>query len=195
MSDIKWAADKVERRQLSEIIPYDRNSKLHPDTQIDQLANSIREWGWTIPILIDEKDTVLAGHGRLYAAQQLGLSDVPCMVAEGWSEEKKRAYVIADNKLAEKGGWDNALLYSELKQIKSSSFDLSLMGMDDEFDLMDFSPNLEPMTSYDEITEGDINKASDGINSSFAERGMDNSQKGHEVMCPHCAKSFRFEGM
>jgi len=195
MSDTKWAADKVERRGISELIPYDRNAKLHPDSQIDQLANSIREWGWTIPILIDENDTVLAGHGRLYAAQQLGLTDVPCMVAEGWSEDKKKAYIIADNKLAEKGGWDNALLYSELKQINDSSFDLSLMGMEDEFDLMDFSPNLEPTTSYDEVTESDISKAGNDIDSSFSERGLDSSKKGHEVICPHCANSFRFEGM
>ena len=195
MSDTNWAADKVERRDISGLIPYDRNAKLHPDSQIDQLANSIREWGWTIPILIDENDTVLAGHGRLYAAQQLGLTDVPCMVAEGWSEDKKKAYIIADNKLAEKGGWDNALLYSELKQINDSSFDLSLMGMEDEFDLMDFSPNLEPTTSYTEVTESDISKAGNNIDSSFSERGLDSSKRGQEVICPHCAKSFWFEGM
>ena len=195
MSDTKWAADKVERRDISGLIPYDRNAKLHPDSQIDQLANSIREWGWTIPILIDENDIVLAGHGRLYAAQQLGLTDVPCMVAEGWSEDKKKAYIIADNKLAEKGGWDNALLYSELKQINDSSFDLSLMGMEDEFDLMDFSPNLEPTTSYTEVTESDISKAGNNIDSSFSERGLDSSKRGQEVICPHCAKSFWFEGM
>lgn len=194
MSDIKWAADKVERRQLSELIPYDRNSKLHPDTQIEQLANSIREWGWTIPILIDEKDTVLAGHGRLYAAQQLGLSDVPCMVAEGWSEEKKKAYVIADNKLAEKGGWDNALLYSELKQINDSSFDLALMGMEDDFKLMDFAPSLEPITNFGEVTNNDMDNASNNIEETFANRGMDNSQNGQEVICPNCSHVFRFEG-
>ena len=194
MSDIKWAADKVQRRQLSELIPYDRNSKLHPDSQIDQLANSIREWGWTIPILIDESDTVLAGHGRLYAAQKLGLTDVPCMVAEGWSEEKKKAYVIADNKLAEKGGWDNALLYSELKQINDSSFDLALMGMEDDFKLMDFSPSLQPMTNFGEVTNSDMDNANNNIEESFSERGKDISQNGQEVICPNCSHMFRFEG-
>jgi len=194
MSDIKWAADKVERRQLSELIPYDRNSKIHPDSQIDQLANSIREWGWTIPILIDEKDTVLAGHGRLYAAQKLGLSDVPCMVAEGWSEEKKKAYVIADNKLAEKGGWDNALLYAELKSINDSSFDLALMGMEDDFKLMDFSPNLEPSFNYKEVDESAINKANEGMGNQIDSIQTDKSNDGIEVMCPYCAETFKFSG-
>ena len=194
MLDIKWAADKVERRQLSELIPYDRNSKLHPDSQIDQLANSIREWGWTIPILIDEKDTVLAGHGRLYAAQKLGLSDVPCMVAEGWSDEKKKAYVIADNKLAEKGGWDNALLYAELKEINNSSFDLALMGMEDDFKLMDFSPNLEPTYNHHEIGASDFTAAEENIQKQIDGATGKKDEQGIEVICPHCAEQFTISG-
>ncbi len=195
MSENKWAADKVERRPLLDLIPYDRNPKIHPDSQVEELANSIREWGWTIPILVDEGGQVIAGHGRLYAAQKLGLSDVPCMVAEGWSEEKKKAYVIADNKLSEKGSWDNSLLYSELKAINDSSFDLSLMGMEEEFRLMDFTPNFEPSFSHNQVTESSIDKASDGIQNHITALQNDKSEGGIEVMCPYCAESFKFSGV
>lgn len=195
MSENKWAADKVERRPLLDLIPYDRNPKIHPDSQVEQLANSIREWGWTIPILIDEGGQVIAGHGRLYAAQKLGLSDVPCMIAEGWSEEKKKAYVIADNKLAEKGAWDNAVLYSELKEINDSKFDLSLMGMEEEFRLMDFSPNLEPSYGGIEVTDNTLDKATQDMQKQIDGIQNDKSSDGIEVMCPYCAESFKFTGV
>ena len=109
MADDKfqWPADKVERRPISELIPYARNSRTHSDAQVAQIAASIREWGWTMPILVDEDGNVIAGHGRIMAAQKLGIADVPCMTATGWSEAKRRAYVIADNKLALNAGWDD----------------------------------------------------------------------------------------
>ena len=103
---IEWPADKVDRRPISDLIPYARNSRTHSDAQVAQIAASIREWGWTMPILIDETGNIIAGHGRVMAAQKLGIKDVPCMTAEGWSEAKRRAYVIADNKLALNSDWD-----------------------------------------------------------------------------------------
>lgn len=193
MADTKWAADKVERRSVAELIPYDRNPKIHPDSQIEQLANSIREWGWTMPILVDEEGQIIAGHGRLYAAQQLGLEDVPCMVAEGWSEEKKKAYVIADNKLAEKGSWDNALLYAELKDI-NDSFDLSVMGMDEDFKLMDYTPNLEPNFEYRAVDENALDKAGQNMSGAIDSIQADKASGGVEVMCPYCAETFKFSG-
>ncbi len=195
MSNQAWAADKVERKQLIDLIPYDRNPKIHPDSQVEQLANSIREWGWTIPILIDESGQVIAGHGRLYAAQKLGLSEVPCMIAEGWSEEKKKAYVIADNKLAEKGSWDNALLYSELKKINESEFDLSLTGMDEEFNFMDYSPNLEPSYDYRDVNHEALENAEKNIAGAIDSIQADKSNEGIEVMCPYCAETFKFSGV
>ncbi len=195
MSENKWAADEVKRRSLVELIPYDRNPKIHPDSQIEQLANSIREWGWTMPILIDEGGQVIAGHGRLYAAQKLGLSDVPCMVAEGWSDEKKKAYVIADNKLAEKGSWDNAVLYSELKAINDSQFDLSLLGAEEEFASMDFSPNLKPSFSNHQIDEENIQSANENMSNHIDFLQQDKSIHGIEVTCPYCAESFKFTGV
>lgn len=84
-----WPADKVERRKVSELIPYARNSRTHSEAQVAQIAASIREWGWTMPILIDKTGNIIAGHGRVMAAQKLCLNDVPCMTAKGWSEAKQ----------------------------------------------------------------------------------------------------------
>ena len=128
MSEITWPADRVERRKVSSLTPYARNSRTHSDEQIAQIAASIREWGWTIPVLVDADGGIIAGHGRILAAQRLGIEDVPCMVAAGWSEEKKRAYVIADNKLALNAGWDDETLRLELSELDGLGFDLSLTG-------------------------------------------------------------------
>ena len=159
------------------------------------MANSIREWGWTQPILIDEDDTIIAGHGRLYAAQRVGLDKVPCVQASGWSDAKKKAYVIADNKLAEKGSWDNALLYSELKAIVDDNFDLSIVSMDEDFGFMDFQPNLEPNYEHREVTENALNKASEGMTNSINAIAADKASDGVEVMCPYCAETFKFSGV
>ena len=123
----KWPADKVERRKVSELIPYARNARTHSDAQVRQIAASIEEWGWTNPILIDEKSTIIAGHGRVMAADKLGLKDVPVMVASGWSEAQKKAYVLADNQLALNAGWDTEMLSLELKDLQGE-FDLDLIG-------------------------------------------------------------------
>jgi len=131
MSDsIEWPADKVERRKVSDLLPYARNSRTHSDAQVAQIAASIREWGWTMPILVDEAGNVIAGHGRIMAAQKLGIEDVPCMTASGWSEAKRRAYVIADNKLALNAGWDNEMLAVEFSDLKEMGFDLELTGFE-----------------------------------------------------------------
>ena len=100
-------------------MPYARNARTHSDAQVAQIAGSIREWGWTTPILVDENGTLIAGHGRVLAARQLGLTEIPVMVARGWSEAQKRAYVIADNKLALNAGWDVELLKVELTDLKA----------------------------------------------------------------------------
>jgi site-specific DNA-methyltransferase (adenine-specific) len=126
-----WPADKVERRKIGDLIPYARNSRTHSDAQVAQIAASIREWGWTMPVLIDETGNIIAGHGRVMAAQKLGLDDVPCMTATGWSEAKRRAYVIADNKLALNAGWDDEMLRVEFGELRDLDFDLTLTGFDD----------------------------------------------------------------
>ena len=90
-----WPADKVTKRKVSSLVPSAQNARTHTEAQIAQIGGSITEWGWTIPVLVDEVDTILAGHGRVLAAQLLGLDNIPVMVAKGWSEEQKRAYVLA----------------------------------------------------------------------------------------------------
>jgi DNA modification methylase len=127
----KWPADAVERRPIGSLIPYARNSRTHSDAQIAQIAASIREWGWTVPVLVDEGGTIIAGHARVRAAQSLQLDQVPVMVAAGWNEAKKRAYIIADNKLAENAGWDDAMLAAEFAALNGDGFDLDLLGFSD----------------------------------------------------------------
>lgn len=195
MSTKEWAADQIVKIKVDDLIPYDRNPKVHPDSQIEQLANSIREWGWTQPILIDEADVVIAGHGRLYAAQKVGLKEVPCVRAIGWSEAKKKAYVIADNKLAEKGTWDNGLLYAELKSINDEDFDLASFGLDEFFENMDFAPNLEPTYSHRAVDDEAVGKAGDNMINAIEAIQSDKSSVGTEVMCPYCAETFKFTGV
>ena len=127
-TEARWPADAVERRPVSALLPYIRNARTHSDEQVAQIAASIREWGWTFPLLIDETGMIIAGHGRVLAAQRLGIAEVPVMVAAGWSEAQKRAYVIADNKLALNAGWDSELLPIELGDLKGMGFDLTLTG-------------------------------------------------------------------
>jgi DNA modification methylase len=127
-----WPADQVERRPVSDLIPYARNARTHSDAQVAQIAASIREWGWTTPVLVDEAGGLIAGHGRVLAARKLGVTEVPVMVARGWSEAQKRAYVLADNKLAENAGWDEELLRVELSDLRGKGADLSLIGFSDD---------------------------------------------------------------
>ena len=125
---MNWPADKITRRPIADLIPYARNARTHSQEQVAQIAASIREFGFTNPVLLDESNGIIAGHGRVLAAQKLGLADLPCMVAEGWSEAQKRAYVLADNKLALNAGWDNDLLKIELDGLKELGFDLEITG-------------------------------------------------------------------
>jgi hypothetical protein len=121
-------ADQVERWDITKLVPYARNSRTHSDEQISQLAASIKEWGWTTPVLVDEDGSIIAGHGRTLAAQRLKMTEVPVMVAKGWSDAKKRAYVIADNKLAMNAGWDEQMLALELTELQGLGFGMDLIG-------------------------------------------------------------------
>jgi 3'-phosphoadenosine 5'-phosphosulfate sulfotransferase (PAPS reductase)/FAD synthetase len=118
--------------QLSELKPYERNSRTHTDAQINQVIASIREFGWTNPILIDEAKMILAGHARTEGAKRMGMTEVPCLPLVGLTEAQKRAYIIADNKLAENAGWNEEMLASELAALKELDFNLELTGF--EFD-------------------------------------------------------------
>jgi ParB-like chromosome segregation protein Spo0J len=125
-------AKHLEHWPLDRLIPYARNARMHSDSQIAQIAASIREFGFTNPILVDTGDGIIAGHGRLLAARQLRLEQVPVIVLDHLTETQKRAYIIADNKLAENAGWDDELLQLEMAALQQEGFDLDLVGFDDE---------------------------------------------------------------
>ena len=147
--------DQIERRPIGSLIPYARNSRTHSDAQIQQLAASMREWGWTNPVLVDEAGGIIAGHGRVLAAQRLQISEVPVIVASGWTDAQKRAYVIADNKLALNAGWDADVLADELASLRDGGFDLDLVGFDaDELDgLLGDDDESDGLTDPDETPE------------------------------------------
>jgi len=129
MEDMK--THKYTTRLVSSLIPYARNARTHSDAQVAQLAASIREFGFTSPIVIDEEGGILAGHGRVLALRKLGVEEVPCIEAAGLSEAQRRAYVLADNKLALNAGWDEEMLRVELGDLQGLGFDLELTGFDE----------------------------------------------------------------
>jgi hypothetical protein len=129
---VQWPADDVQRVPVSRLVPYAKNARTHSAAQIAQIAASIREWGWTTPVLVDEQGVLIAGHGRVLAAKQLGITDIPCMVARGWSDGQKKAYVLADNQLPLNAGWDADLLKMEIREIEALNFDIGKIGFDTE---------------------------------------------------------------
>lgn len=122
---------QVTYRDVNGLIPYVNNSRTHSDEQVKQVAASIREFGFTNPVLIDENSTVIAGHGRIMAANLLGLAQVPTITLEGLTPAQKKAYIIADNQLALNAGWDLDILRVEIEQLQELDFDLQLTGFDD----------------------------------------------------------------
>jgi len=123
---------KIEMMRTADLIPYARNSRTHSEMQVAQIAGSIREVGWTNPVLIDAENGIIAGHGRVMAAQLLGADKVPCIRIEHLTETQKRAYIIADNKLALNSGWDEEMLGLELADLREMDFDLGLLGFSEE---------------------------------------------------------------
>ena len=135
------------------LVPYARNSRTHSPQQVDKIAASIREFGFLNPIIIDGENGIVAGHGRVLAAQKLGLKDLPCIEAVHLTEAQKRAYVIADNRLALDAGWDNELLKVELQDLDAQGFDLTLTGFNlDEIGALLVDPT-EGLTDEDAVPE------------------------------------------
>lgn len=164
---------KIETIPTGELIPYARNSRTHSESQTDQIAASMREFGFTNPVLIDAENGIIAGHGRVMAAGKLGLAEVPCIRLGHLSETQKRAYIIADNKLALNAGWDEELLGLELADLRELDFDLDLTGFDN-FAIEQF---LNPPERNDEAPE-----------SSGGEIDVDGMQM--ECACPKCGFEF-----
>tara|TARA_R110000823_G_scaffold216320_2_gene345911 strand:+ start:147 stop:1394 length:1248 start_codon:yes stop_codon:yes gene_type:complete len=144
---------KIETLQTATLIPYARNTRTHSEAQVAQIAGSIREFGFTNPILIDAENGIIAGHGRVMAAQKLGLAKVPCIRLGHLTDTQRRAYIIADNKLALNAGWDEEMLGLELGELGDLDFDLSLIGFD-EAELGDlFCETTEGETDPDDVPD------------------------------------------
>jgi ParB-like chromosome segregation protein Spo0J len=159
---------KIEYRSLDSLVPYARNPRTHSEEQIEQIASSIREFGFTNPILIDSKQGIIAGHGRLAAAKKLDLKIVPCIDLSHLTEEQKRAYIIADNKLALNGGWNEEFLRVELTELKELGANLQVTGFD-QMELADIMLGRDvEFKEYDESAADDVQM----------------------VTCPKCGNSF-----
>ena len=151
--------ESIEWKQTGELIPYANNSRTHSEKQVQQVAASIKEFGFTNPILIDEDNGIIAGHGRLQAAQLLGMDTVPTIALEGFTEAQRKAYVIADNQLAMNAGWDLDALKVEVERLTELDFDIDLLGFDDDMlaGLMEEEP-AEGLTDEDDVPDLEILK-------------------------------------
>jgi ParB-like chromosome segregation protein Spo0J len=155
----------------ADLIPYARNSRTHSDAQIAKIASSIREFGFLNPIITDGKNGIVAGHGRVLAAQKLALKELPCVEAKHLTEAQKRAYVIADNRMALDAGWDADMLKVELQDLGAKDFDLALTGFDiGELTALFDEPSFAPGTEND---QGKLDELSPKI-----------------VQCPHCGQEY-----
>ncbi|HBK1438259.1 TPA: ParB N-terminal domain-containing protein [Escherichia coli] len=142
---------KIEYLPVGKLLRYAKNSRTHSDEQVEQLVNSIREFGFTNPVLIDEKNELIAGHGRLAAAEILEMDKVPAIRLSNLSEKQKKAYRIADNKLVLNAGWDMQLLAEEVKELMDDDFDIDLLGFNDA--------ELDEMLSDEQPQEEDDNSS------------------------------------
>lgn len=144
----------IDYRPTADLLPYAMNSRTHSDDQVAQIAASIKEFGFTNPILIDDAAGIIAGHGRLMAAKRLNLTEVPTITLEGLTEAQKKAYVIADNKLALNAGWDTEALTAELRRLQELDFDLDLIGFDsDELAQLLEPEQVEGLTDEDDVPD------------------------------------------
>lgn len=149
---------EIVYKKINELKPYENNSRTYDESQIKQICESIKEYGWTNPVLIDEKGMIIAGHGRVEAGKKLDIKEVPCIVLSGLTEAQKKAYVIADNKMALNAGWNEELLKTELEKLKELDFDLELTGFSKkELDkLFDEINESNPYTAKTEIPQYEI---------------------------------------
>ena len=146
---------QIEMMALADLVPYARNSRTHDDAQVAQIAASIREFGFTNPVLIDADGGIIAGHGRVLAARKLKLEQVPCIMLDYLTDTQRRAYIIADNKLALNSGWDDELLAIELGELNAAEFDMALIGFD--------AGELSAAMGLDEELDGEAPKIDEGI--------------------------------
>jgi ParB-like chromosome segregation protein Spo0J len=145
---------ELVKKKVSELIPYINNSRTHNEEQLTQIASSIKEFGFTNPILIDESNSIIAGHGRLQAVKKLGYDEVPCIIISGLSKTQIKALIIADNQLSLNASWDIDKLSLELDSLKEENFNLDILGFNNDF-LKDVQEEIVPLSDLPEIKDGD----------------------------------------
>lgn len=164
--DMKKNKLSVTYRKTEELIPYVNNARTHSEEQVVQIASSIKEFGFNNPILVDGENGVIAGHGRLMAAKKLGLDEVPTIELAELTETQKKAYILADNKIALNSGWDEELLKLEVEQLQAEGVNLEVVGFDEEDldslldtaceSLEDEAEELEPPPQDPKTEQGDV---------------------------------------
>tara|TARA_R100000005_G_C4964595_1_gene179906 strand:+ start:384 stop:977 length:594 start_codon:yes stop_codon:yes gene_type:complete len=154
------ASDKIVQRETEVLKPYENNPRQHSEAQLDRLVRSIKEFGFTNPILIDDDCNVIAGHGRLLAAELMGLAQVPTITLGHLTAEQRRAYVIADNQLALNSTWDDDVLQAELQALGEAGFDLTLLGWGD--DLPTFGDDID-LSALDDMDDDPTAELADGV--------------------------------
>jgi ParB-like chromosome segregation protein Spo0J len=162
---------KIEYIDINDLVLAKHNSRTHSAQQINQIADSIKEFGWTNPVLIDENNEIIAGHGRVLAAELMALDRIPCVRLKGLTKAQKKAYLIADNQLPLNAGWDLDQLKVEIGELKELDFDINLLGFDDEF-LRELDENLN-FDPSDKDSQGDLENLSPVY-----------------VVCPKCGHEF-----
>jgi hypothetical protein len=191
----------VEYLNIDELQPYEKNSRIHNKEQIIQLSKSIKEFGFTNPIIIDEDSMILAGHGRVEAFKMLdktyfetGIDKIPCVRLKGLSKDQKKAYVIADNKIAENSEWNYELYMSELKHLNEVNFDLTTIGLDADMNFGDYTPTYSHNLQSNPVNEQDMNTSQENISSNLDNYQKNTSAEAKEVICPKCKYEFKVEG-
>ena len=168
---------RYENVPINQLNPYKNNARTHSEKQVEKIANSIQEFGFINPVLIDSDYGIIAGHGRVKGAERLGMTEVPCLFVEDLTEEQKRAYIIADNKLALDAGWDYDLLKVELAELDDLNFDITLTGFDDlVFDEAD-------MFSMDDLTEVDGYNSNEDDRDYFTKTFTFPIEKKNQIIC------------
>jgi ParB-like chromosome segregation protein Spo0J len=184
----------VTNYKTEELKPYDTNTRLHGEEQLQQIEKSIKEFGFTIPVLIDESNTILAGHGRWNVAKRMGMEKVPCLKIDHLTDTQKKAYVIADNKIAENSEWNFDVYMAEIKKLDELDFDLTTIGLDADITLGDFSPSEITNLEVNTTTDRDLERARESMNNSIEGIKKDHAEEATEVICPHCNHAFKFTG-
>ena len=170
----------IQYKKIDELIPYARNSRTHSDAQVAQIAGSIKEFGWRVPVLIDGENGIIAGHGRVLAAYKLGITDIPTIDGSDMTEIQKRLYVIADNKIALNAGWDEEILMMEVKDLQDLGADIELLAFDPselQSTVVDYS------VLNDSDVDDDVDRMADGVRKAIQiEFEPDHYQEAQELV-------------